>query len=105
MLLDYIIVNKGFILDIFDKHGASDILIIGSVSRREETEDSDIDFVVDMKTSYNTLLDLELTDVQAVSDLVKELQLYFKRNVEVALYSQIGDGYKEAKKIGYKLGR
>ncbi|WP_404459772.1 hypothetical protein [Sutcliffiella horikoshii] len=42
MLLDQILLNKEEILDIFEKYGASNVKIIGSVSKKKETENSDI---------------------------------------------------------------
>lgn len=49
--------NKAEILAIAAKHGASNVRIFGSVIRGEDTEESDVDFLVDM-ASDRSLFDL-----------------------------------------------
>lgn len=61
-------------------HGASNIRVFGSVARGEERENSDIDFLVDMK-SGSTLFD--------VGDLYAELQDLLHRPVEVMTLEEI----------------
>ena len=39
--------KRAEILNIAEKHGASNVRIFGSVARAEETETSDIDFLID----------------------------------------------------------
>ncbi|MEH7749063.1 nucleotidyltransferase domain-containing protein [Neobacillus drentensis] len=102
MLLDYILENKNEILDIFDKYGSSNVVIIGSVSRRDEIDGSDIDFVADLKKNENIPEEL---DVQAYTDLVKELSRYFNRKVELASYEQIRKGFPVALSYGIYLER
>lgn len=100
MLLDIIIENKNEILDIFEKYGALNVKIIGSVSRREENDDSDIDFVADLKDDNNGH-----TDLQAHADLLKELRIYFNRRIELATYQQIQSQYPKALREGVPLSR
>ena len=45
-LLDTIAVHRNEILSIAARHGIDNIRLFGSVLRREETEDSDIDFLI-----------------------------------------------------------
>lgn len=59
------------ILKIAEKHGALNVRVFGSVARGEATEDSDIDFLVDLKEDRN-LLDLggllmDLRDLMPIS--------------------------------------
>ena len=49
--------NKAEILAIAAKHGASNVRIFGSVIRGEDTEESDVDLLVDM-ASDRSLFDL-----------------------------------------------
>ncbi|MED3727090.1 nucleotidyltransferase domain-containing protein [Priestia filamentosa] len=99
ILLDEIFKNKDEILDIFEKYGAENVKLIGSVSRREEKTNSDIDFVAKLKCNGI------LTDLQAHTDLIKELSLFFDRKVEVAPYEQIQEQYPRALKLGVELKR
>jgi predicted nucleotidyltransferase len=55
-------------------HGARNIRVFGSVARREDTEDSDIDFLIDMEES-RSLLDLV--------GFQQELQAMLNRPAEV----------------------
>lgn len=48
-LLDELIAHREEIYAIAAKHGVADIRVFGSVARREEREDSDIDFLVRME--------------------------------------------------------
>ncbi|QQP89570.1 nucleotidyltransferase family protein [Skermanella mucosa] len=45
------------ILDIARRHGVSNVRVFGSVSRRDDTEDSDVDLLVE-PSETTTLLDL-----------------------------------------------
>lgn len=91
MLLDYIMENKAEILSIFEKYGTTNVMILGSVSRREETAVSDIDFVAELK-----ILDNGLTDLQALSELIGELKRYFNREIDLAPYEQLEGQYPVA---------
>lgn len=78
------------ILEIAEKHGAFNVRLFGSVVRGEETEDSDIDFLVDYEETKVTqwfpgglLMDLEdllgrkvdvLTE-NSISDLLRDVIL------------------------------
>lgn len=101
MLLDRIMENKKEILDIFEKYGATNVKIIGSVSRREETINSDIDFVADLKKNDNNI-----TDLQAYTDLIKELKRYFNnREIHLASHEQIKCQYPNALSKGISLSK
>ena len=84
MLLDSILLNKDDIINIFKRHGASNITIVGSVARRQEHDASDIDFVADLKRYKDGTIDL-----QAHTDLVRELATYFERKIHLTSYEQI----------------
>ncbi|MDM5333984.1 hypothetical protein QUF56_12175 [Ureibacillus composti] len=99
MLLDEINERKNEILDFFEKHGATNILLMGSVSRREEHEESDVDFVADLKMNG------DWPDLQAHSDLVKELENYFNRKVEIAPHEQIKENYPQAYQNAIRLNQ
>lgn len=53
MLLDELRNKKAIIEAIGDKYGARHIRVFGSVARREERPDSDVDFLVDFPRGYN----------------------------------------------------
>jgi len=73
-LLDRLKMNKKELLAIASKRGASNIRIFGSVSRQEETADSDVDFLVTLEQD-RSLLDL--------AGLQQDLSSYLSRNVDV----------------------
>lgn len=73
-LLDKLKQNKKELLAIASKRGASNVRVFGSVSRKEETEDSDIDFLVTLEQG-RSLLDLV--------GLQQDLSAYLLRNVDV----------------------
>lgn len=100
MLLDYIMQNRNEVINIFEEHGATNVKIIGSVSIREETVDSDIDFVADLKKDENGVIDL-----QAHTDLIKELKIYFNRKIDLATHEQINCQYPIALSNGISLSR
>ena len=86
-LLDKLQADRAQILEIAAKHGAFNVRVFGSVARREETEESDIDFLIDCDRAKTTpwfpgglLMDLQeflgrevdvLTE-QGVSPLIRE---------------------------------
>ncbi len=65
-LLDELIAHRAEIYAIAAKHGVEDIRVFGSVARREEKQDSDIDFLVRMEKG------------RSYFDLIR-----FKRGVEI----------------------
>lgn len=75
------------ILSIAAKHGAYNIRLFGSVARGEETEESDIDFLVDY--------DLNKISSWFPSGLVIDLEIFLNRRVDVlttkCLHSLIKD--------------
>lgn len=73
-LLDRLKMNKKELLAIASKRGASNIRIFGSVSRQEETADSDVDFLVTLEQD-RSLLDL--------AGLQQDLSSYLSHNVDV----------------------
>ena len=66
--------NKKALLAIASKRGASNVRVFGSVSREEETPESDIDFLVTLEQG-RSLLDLV--------GLQQDLSSYLLRNVDV----------------------
>ena len=63
------------ILDLTAKHGATKVRLIGSVARREEIQESDIDFLVEME------LGRSLLDHAA---LILDLEALLGRKVDIA---------------------
>lgn len=96
MLLDDIIKNKNGILSIFEKFGATNVKIIGSVSRGEENDNSNIDFVVDLS---------RLPNLEAYVELKKELERYCNRKIDLAPIEQIQKQYPIALSRGVILSR
>ena len=67
--------KRNEILDLTAKHGATKVRLIGSVARREETQESDIDFLVEME-SGRSLLDH--------AALILDLKALLGRKVDIA---------------------
>jgi uncharacterized protein len=85
-LLKQIQKNRKTILDIGKQHGADSVRIFGSVVRSEETEESDIDFLVEFEPSRH-LLDL--------IELQHELEAFLKRSVDILTEESISPYLKE----------
>ena len=67
--------KRNEILDLTAKHGATKVRRIGSVARREETQESDIDFLVEIES------DRSLLDHAA---LILDLEALLGRKVDIA---------------------
>ncbi len=53
MLLDDLHKNKDEINSLVNEYGGRRIRVFGSVSRREDTQDSDVDFLIDLPRGYD----------------------------------------------------
>jgi len=53
MLLDFLHENKQYIEELAKSYGAKSIKVFGSASRKAETTDSDIDFLVEFDSGYD----------------------------------------------------
>lgn len=53
MLLDELRLNKNRIEALAQQYGAQNIRVFGSVARREERPDSDVDFLVELPRGYD----------------------------------------------------
>jgi len=53
VLLDELHAKRGTITALRDRYGARRIRVFGSVARREERPDSDVDFLVDFPRGYD----------------------------------------------------
>lgn len=71
------------ILSIAAKHGAYNLRIFGSVARGEETEASDIDFLIDY--------DLEKTSPWFPGGLIRDLETLLNRKVDVVTTQSLHD--------------
>lgn len=69
------------ILDIAAKHGAFNLRLFGSVARGEETEQSDIDFLIDY--------DLDKISSWFPSGLVEDLETLLNRRVDVVTINSL----------------
>lgn len=67
--------NREAIIEIAAKHGAFNVRIFGSVARGEETENSDIDFLIDY--------DLSKTSPWFPGGLLMDLQDLLKCNIDI----------------------
>ncbi|MGK7940130.1 MAG: nucleotidyltransferase family protein [Crocosphaera sp.] len=74
------------ILKIAAQHGAFNIHIFGSVARGEETQDSDIDFLVEMESRRNLLDRIEL---------IQDLEDYLGCKVDVVTFKSLRDYFRE----------
>ena len=68
MLIDQLHKRKQEIEELAYSYGAKSIRVFGSVIRREETQDSDIDFLVDFPPGYD-LFSQRLPLAQKLSEL------------------------------------
>ncbi|MGK7939604.1 MAG: nucleotidyltransferase family protein [Crocosphaera sp.] len=74
------------IIKIATKYGASNIRIFGSVARGEATENSDIDFLMDIESGHSLLHRISL---------IQELEDLLKCKVDVAKPQQLHEIIKE----------
>jgi len=70
MLLDELQHRKPLIEELAKQYGAQDIRVFGSVARREERPDSDVDFLVRLPRGYD-LFAQRLPLTQRLSDLLQ----------------------------------
>ncbi|MCP4078605.1 MAG: nucleotidyltransferase [Gammaproteobacteria bacterium] len=75
MLLDEIQRNKANIESLCQEFGAKHLRVFGSVARGDETEDSDIDFVVDLPKGYDMF--------KQRLPLTEKLQLLLHRKIDL----------------------
>lgn len=88
MLLTQILVEKREeILALAAKHGAFNVRIFGSVARGEETENSDIDFLIDY--------DLSKTSPWFPVRLIRDLEAILGRKVDIVTPNGLREGMKE----------
>lgn len=74
------------VLDITAKYGAFNVRIFGSVARGEDTDESDIDFLVEME-SGKSLLDRIA--------LIQDLEDYLGCKVDVATVKSLREYFRE----------
>ncbi|MGB4248314.1 MAG: nucleotidyltransferase domain-containing protein [Pseudohongiellaceae bacterium] len=87
MLLDILHTNKDRINALGAQYGARRIRVFGSVARREEGPESDVDFLVDFHRGYDMF-------TQRLA-LVGELERLLARNVEVISEHELNRHIKE----------
>lgn len=68
MLLDDLVSQKSQINALASRYGARRIRVFGSVARREERDDSDVDFLVDLPAGYD-LFGQRLPLTEALAEL------------------------------------
>lgn len=78
--------KKEQIIDIVAKHGAYNIRVFGSVARGEETENSDIDLLIDY--------DLEKITPWFPSGLMQDLQSFLGRKVDIVTVNGLKERIK-----------
>ncbi len=81
-LLDTLLSNKEDIAKIIHACGGTEVRVVGSVARREDTENSDIDLVVTLDENAR------LSDLQ---DMRRALQRYLRRGVDVITMASVVD--------------
>ena len=79
--------NREEILKIAAKHGAFNVRVFGSVARGEDTESSDIDFLIDY--------DLSKTSPWFPVRLIRDLEAMLGRKVDVVTESGLQERIKE----------
>ncbi len=79
--------RKEQIMQITSRHGVKSIKIFGSVARKEENKDSDIDFLVVFEEG-RTLFDLIA--------LKNELEKFFNRRVDIVTKDSIHHSIRES---------
>ncbi|MEM9543625.1 MAG: nucleotidyltransferase family protein [Cyanobacteria bacterium P01_E01_bin.42] len=78
--------KKTEILKIASQHGAYNIRVFGSVARGEATEDSDIDFLVDLGEHLSPWFPVRL---------IRELESLLGRKVDIATEKGLKDRIRE----------
>ena len=79
-ILDEIIARREELLTMMRRHGASNPRIFGSVARREDGPDSDVDFLVEME-SDRSLLDLISLQQEIERSLERRVDLLTPRSL------------------------
>ncbi len=87
MLLDDLHSHKTTIEALAEQHGARRIRVYGSVARREERPDSDVDFLVELPRGYD-LFTQRLPLAQKLSELLQ-------RNVELVPEHELNHHIRE----------
>lgn len=82
-----ILEKKEQIIDIAAKHGAYNVRVFGSVARGEETENSDIDLLIDY--------DLDKITPWFPSGLMQDLQSILGRKVDIVTANGLKERVKE----------
>jgi uncharacterized protein len=85
-LIEIIREKRTEIMQIAQKYGAENIRIFGSVARREENNNSDIDFLVDIPEKTNLLNRIAL---------MQELEDFLGRKVEVVTVKNLRDYFRD----------
>jgi len=89
-LLDKIVARREELLAMMRRHGASNPRIFGSVARREDRPDSDVDFLVEME-SGRSLLDLISLQHEIESSLGCRVDLLTPRSLNRHIRDRILD--------------
>jgi len=80
MNLNNLQANREKILEIAAKHGAYNVRIFGSVARGEATEESDIDFLVDVGEHHSSWFPVGLK---------LDLEDFLQQNVDIATQNSL----------------
>ncbi len=86
MLLDELHSKKDEVISLAKKYGATDVRVFGSVSRREENEESDVDILVSMPKGYDMFKER--------IPLQEELTRIFGRNVDLLVQHELNQHLK-----------
>ena len=87
MILDDLKGKKDAINSLVLKYGANNLRVFGSVARREEKEESDVDFLVDFPRGYN-LFDQRMP-------LAKELSKLIDKKIDLVVEHELNKHIKK----------
>jgi predicted nucleotidyltransferase len=87
MLIDQLHDNKDIIISIAKKYGAENVQVFGSVARKEETENSDIDILISIPRGYDMF--------KQRIPLQEELMQLFGRKVDLLVRHELNQHLKK----------
>lgn len=92
-VLDHIKAHREEILSVAKRCGLTDVKVFGSVVRREERSDSDVDFLVDLLPDHDPLGFVDFQ--QEVSQIInRPVDIVFKNGVHPLLQKRIEEEAK-----------
>lgn len=95
MLIDELYQKKDIITSIADKYGAHNFQIFGSVARREETEESDINILISLPRGYDMFKQHIPLKEELMKILGRRVDLIVRHEINKYLKTEILDNARD----------